>query len=46
MNRRDILTASLLAAGLTAILVPFARIGVDPHHDGVMLKPALDVLSG
>jgi len=46
MTRRDILFASLAAATLALILVPFARIGVDPHHDGIMLKPALDVLSG
>src|SRR5436309_682817 len=25
---------------------PFARIGIDSHHDSIMLKPALDVLSG
>jgi hypothetical protein len=25
---------------------PFIRIGVDPHHDGIMLKPALDVANG
>jgi len=46
MNRRDALAAGLLAVGLTAMLTPFARLGVDPHHDGIMLKPALDVLSG
>ena len=28
------------------VFLPFARIGVDVHHDGIMLKPALDVLSG
>jgi len=46
MDRRDTLTASLLAAGLMACLLPFAHQGVDLHHDGIMLKPALDVLSG
>jgi len=46
MNRRDALVASLLAAGLMALLVPLASRGVDAHHDGIMLKPALDVLSG
>lgn len=46
MNRRDALIAGLLAAILVVILLPFAREGVDPHHDGIMLKPALDVLSG
>jgi hypothetical protein len=46
MNRRDMLIAGLLAAGLVALLVPLASLGVDAHHDGIMLKPALDVLSG
>ena len=37
-----------VGAALVTLLVflPFARIGVDPHHDGIMLKPAMDVLSG
>ena len=26
--------------------IPFASLGVDPHHDGIMLKPAMDVASG
>ncbi len=46
MNRRDVVIALSLAAGLVALLVPSARVGVDFHHDGIMLKPALDVLSG
>lgn len=46
MNRRDSLVACGLSAGLMGLLMPFARIGVDFHHDGIMLKPALDVLSG
>lgn len=29
-----------------AAIAPFASMGVDAHHDSVMLKPALDVLSG
>lgn len=24
----------------------FARIGVDPHHDGIMFKPAVDLVEG
>jgi hypothetical protein len=41
------LAAALLIAGFLAWLwLPLARIGVDAHHDGIMLKPALDVLSG
>lgn len=46
MNRRDTLLASLLSLGLVVLLIPLARSGVDFHHDGIMLKPALDVLSG
>lgn len=46
MNRGDALVASLLSTGLMALLVPLAPLGVDPHHDGIMLKPALDVLAG
>lgn len=46
MNRREALVAVLLSLGLAGLLAPFARMGVDPHHDGIMLKPALDVLSG
>lgn len=46
MDRRDILAAGLLATGLAAILLPFAPLGLNPHHDGIMLKPALDVWSG
>jgi hypothetical protein len=38
---------SLLAAIATFILYfPFARIGVDFHHDGVIFKPAFDVSLG
>lgn len=28
------------------VFLPFARLGVDAHHDGILLKPALDVASG
>lgn len=28
------------------ITITFAFIGVDPHHDGIMLKPAMDVAYG
>jgi hypothetical protein len=27
------------------IFYPFASIGIDSHHDGIMLKPAMDILS-
>src|SRR4051812_26601218 len=46
MNRRDVAVAGGLVVVLAAFLLPIARVGVDPHHDGIMLKPALDVLSG
>lgn len=46
MNRRDALAGGILTISLLALLLPLARIGVDPHHDGGMIKPALDVLSG
>lgn len=36
----------MLALAACAITVPFAAIGLDPHHDGIMLKPALDVADG
>ncbi|MFA6569626.1 MAG: glycosyltransferase family 39 protein [Bacteroidota bacterium] len=35
-----IFIATFLVSGL------FSFISVDPHHDGIMLKPALDVVSG
>jgi hypothetical protein len=35
-----------LAVLTFVVFLPFAIRGVDPHHDGLMLKTALDVLSG
>jgi hypothetical protein len=46
MNRRDALIGAGLSAGLMALLAPLVPLGLDPHHDGIMLKPALDVLAG
>jgi hypothetical protein len=46
MKRGDLIAAGLATLALTAWLVPFARGGVDAHHDGIVLKPALDVLAG
>jgi hypothetical protein len=40
------MTGVILMMVATAVFLPFATLGVDPHHDGIMLKPALDVLSG
>jgi hypothetical protein len=45
--RRSDWSLSLLAVVVTTIaFAPFALLDVDAHHDGVMLKPALDVLAG
>ncbi|MCS6245275.1 MAG: hypothetical protein H2172_15690 [Opitutus sp.] len=44
--KSDAWIASLLTLVAGVIFYPFAAIGVDPHHDGIMLKPAMDVLSG
>lgn len=46
MNRGDSLIACLFGAGVVALLAPLAPLGIDQHHDGIMLKPALDVLGG
>ena len=46
MRKVDIWIAAFLAVMAGLIFRPFAAIGMDPHHDGIMLKPALDVLSG
>src|SRR6478735_3879885 len=43
---RDTTLASILAAGLVAVLAPCASYGVDWVHDGAMLKAAMDVHSG
>jgi hypothetical protein len=41
------IVAPLLLFLLTFIIAGyFCRIGVDPHHDGIMFKPALDVARG
>jgi hypothetical protein len=46
MPRRDLLVAAALAAALVVLLAPLVPLGVDAHHDGIMLKPALDVRAG
>ncbi len=39
--------AALAAAATTfGVLLMLARYGIDPHHDGVVFKGALDVLAG
>lgn len=38
---------AIIAAIITgALFWPFATIGIDAHHDGIVLKPALDLLAG
>ncbi len=46
MDRHDAIAVSLLSAVLATVLLPLAPLGLNPHHDGIMLKPALDVWSG
>ncbi len=50
MRFRKAFNSSLLTFGVVAChflaYFPFARFGVDPHHDGVMLHPALMVAEG
>ncbi len=38
--------AAVVFAVFAAAYLPLARFGVDPHHDGLMLKPALVVAEG
>lgn len=42
----DTIIALLLALLMYAIASTFTRIGIDLHHDGIILKPAIDVLNG
>jgi hypothetical protein len=44
--RIDLGLAAVLALLVGLIFGMFAGVTVDPHHDGIMLKPAMDVLSG
>ena len=49
MNLRLIERPGLAAAAFlitTVLFAPFSLRGVDAHHDGLMLKPALDVAAG
>lgn len=45
-TRGELVVASAVTVFITWLWLPFARMGVDMHHDGIMLKPALDVLNG
>ena len=45
--RKERLILAGLSASITfAVFYPFAALGLDFHHDGIMLKPAIDVYSG
>jgi len=46
ISRNRLLGTALVSAANFAVLVPFARLGIDPHHDGIMLHPALMVSKG
>jgi hypothetical protein len=45
-NQHRFLATIIAFFGTLILFIPFARLGIDPHHDGIMLKPALDVMSG
>jgi hypothetical protein len=42
----DLITVASLFAITLFVTGLFAPIGIDPHHDGIMLKPAMDIASG
>lgn len=44
--RRDSHISIFVAATTFIVFLPFARLGVDPHHDGIMLYPALRIANG
>jgi hypothetical protein len=46
LDSKDVWIALVLAIFAGCVFYPFASLRCDAHHDGVMLKPALDVLSG
>lgn len=46
LQAADIWIAGTLVLAAFATTVPFVAIGLDPHHDGIMLKPTLDVTDG
>jgi hypothetical protein len=43
---KDVLIAAAVGLAFFLLILPFATVGVDSHHDGVMLKPAADVAQG
>lgn len=43
---REVIVAVAIGLIVFLISLPFATVGVDAHHDGVMLKPASDVARG
>lgn len=42
----DVVLACAMSFVCLILMLPFASLGVDVHHDGVMLKPACDVAGG
>jgi len=45
LKNRNWMFACILGASLVAF-IPFARIGVDPHHDGIIFHPAYVLARG
>lgn len=45
-SHADLVIGVALFVAVVALLVPFARIDPDPHHEGLVLKNALDVAHG
>jgi len=45
-TQRDIVFAALIGIAYFLLSLPFATVGIDAHHDAVMLKPAADVSRG
>ena len=47
MRPRWTLPLGLVVFATVALMfLPFVRLGVDPHHDGIMLRPALVLARG
>lgn len=45
-SRACVVETTVLTAAISAIFLIFSRLGVDPHHDGMVMQPALVVADG
>ena len=45
-SRACFVETTVLTAAISAIFLIFSRLGVDPHHDGMVMQPALVVADG